>query len=1006
MDPQHLPQQQLLPSHSDNVDEELRRVQLALTAVFSPSSLTTGQAHQQWYEQRQLADAYLTSFQTTSIAWMVCDRLLQLQENTSEDVSVQQQRRFFAAQTLHLKCRVAIHELPADSLPSLRDALLQHLQQYSQAGTPGNTALTTRLAMCISALAVQMNWTSILTDLLEPLQSEQPNVRQPMVMLSLLEVLPEECTSDRLILEDESTRYLMRDHFVAHSAMVLEFFHSCMMQQLQNQQANSTQIIQRVLVALHLWIRYVPVEPTTMAKSPLLEASVQALSQPQYMDVAADVVVEVLRMYPSHHPSNEPLIQTMMPLLYQQLPLDSALQSDNEDVWKAFCRIVTEMGESYMSLILSSQAAIQQNSPRHMVEWVLQCSRIPETEIANITLHFWYRMVMDLEGIDPYDWRQEMIDLYTPHLLQLIDICVTHLMRYPLDIDDLPGDKLDDLHRDRFYVAETVEDCCRLLGGQVVLHRIGKSFQQECQKAQQEQSASIQWQGMESCLACIQSMHRFVPSDENEVLPFCFSLITQLPPNIAPLRFTASKTVGKYASWLVNHPNLLQPLLPYLAQGLQDPHCAPAAAVAIKELCECSNQTMAMGEPVLQLYQDITANAHDSNNATKLDLSDELQILEGVCRALSRQIQDTNENGTTVLTRVVQPIGNRLAARVGEVNASPRHIIPEIERLTTVVQHLSMPTENSPSGETHPVTALLQSTWSFLETAASRFPQDMNLAEKICRLHKHSLRSCGARHYEPLIDSLMEFLVKSYERSRQSPFLYAASICVAEYGRNPAYSQKLLSMVSAMAQTSFTFLHTLEDLTHHPDVVEELFYMMGRMITYCPDPLVTSPLLQSLFRCAAVGMQVAHRDANKGTLNFLENTISYGLSLREQPPKPESEAALERILVQEGQIIVTNMARAMMGELPTFSNQVPELLWKLNLLCPELLAQWLTVAFTTAINPPERAKNGFMGALDRGLPRDDFNLAVRAFMSACERERKLQQRTTPIQPQPHQQRQT
>jgi len=110
--------------------------------------------------------------------------------------------------------------------------------------------------------------------------------------------------------------------------------------------------------------------------------------------------------------------------------------------------------------------------------------------------------------------------------------------------------------------------------------------------------------------------------------------------------------------------------------------------------------------------------------------------------------------------------------------------------------------------------------------------------------------------------------------------------------RPRAYSLKLLEMVSALAQTSFTFLRTLEDLTHHPDVVEELFYLMGRAITHCPDPLVTSPLLLSLFQCAAVGMQAVHRDANKGTLNFLENAVSYGLRLREQPPNPTCQAAL------------------------------------------------------------------------------------------------------------------
>lgn len=1002
-------QQQQLPPHSENVDEELQRIHLALDAVFSPSpvvaaagaaGVAANAAQQQWWEQRQLADAYLQSFQGTAVAWMVCDRLLQEGDcdppqstggatmTMTTTSAVQQQRRFFAAQTLHMKCRSAIHELPISSLPSLRDSLMNHLQRYCHGN--GNSVLTTRLALCISALAVQMAWTTILTDLLEPLaqqQQQQTTITEEemlkrTVVLVILKVLPEECASDRLLLEDENIRYMMRDHFVACSAMVFSFLHSCLLQESNPE---------RVLMALHIWIRYVPVQPLAIATTPLLEASVQALSQKSYLEVAADVVVEILRMYPSHHPVNEPLVQKLIPLL-SKLPLDAALQSDDQDVWKAYCRIVTEMGESYMSLILSSQ----HHQSSQIVDWVLRCSRIRETEIASITLHFWYRMVMDLEGIDPYEWRQELIDVYTPHLLQLIDICATHLMKFPLDIDDLPDDRVDDLHRDRFYVAETVEDCCRLLGGQVVLHRLGTIFRQECHRVQHQSSSSnpqqstfaqTEWQGIESCFSCIQCMHRFVPNDEAEVLPFCFALIPQLPSDIGPLRFSASKTIGKYASWLVVHPELMQPLMPYLAQGLQVKLCAPAAAVAIKELCECSNHNMAMGEPVLQLYQEITTHPG------QLELNDELQILEGVCRALSRQIQDTQDTGTAVLTRIVQPIGNRLAASVNDAACSPRNVIPEVERLTTVIQHLTLP--NSDPNGVHSIVELMKSTWSLLDTATTRFPQDINLAEKICRLHKHALRTCGARGYTPLIDALMEVLVRNYQQSRHSPFLYLASICVAEYGRTPEYAQRLFEMISALATTTFSFLRSIEDFTHHPDVVEEFFYLMGRMISCCPDPLVTSPLLQSLFQCAAVGMQLQHRDANKGTLNFLENTVSYGLKLREQQPaNPECQAALEHVLVQEGQNIVTNMARALQGELPTFSNQVPELLWKLNVLCPELLAQWLTNAFSTVV-PPERAKTGFLGALNSGLPRDDFNLAVRAFMNACERERKMSRSRLP-----------
>ena len=956
-----------LPPHSDNVDEELSRVHLALTAVFSPSAAAPNATSQQWWAQRQLADRYLTSFQSTSVSWMVCDRLLQEGDCTTsntQDAAVQQQRRFFAAQTLHTKCRNDMCQLPVTTLPSLRDSMLQHLQRYS---TPG--PLMTRLAMCIAALAVQMNWTTIVTDLLH-------NNDHNMAM-AILRVLPEECASDRLILLDDSNRFAMRDHLISSAPAFLRY----LLTSMNNSNNNNTHQTQGnkkpavvILQTLLAWIRYVPVHPSTLAETPLLQAAVHALTQPEYLEPAADVVVEVLRMYPSHHYDNQGLVQVMIPLL-SRLPIEEALSSDDEDVLTAYCRVVTEMGESYMSIILSDNHA----QASRLVEWVLRCAGVADSEIASITLHFWYRMVLDLEAIDPFDWRQELIDVYTPHLLQLIDVCVGNLMRYPDDVGDLAQDKVDDIQRHRFYVSETLEDCCRLLGGHMVLQRIGAMLRQEVQRQQQ-----AAWQGIESSLACISAIHRFVPSDENEFLPFCFGLISQLPTDIPPLRFTASKLIGKFASWLAVHPNLLQPLMPYLAQGLSDTDSAPAAAVAIKELCECSNQNFAIAEPVLQLYSEILSQP--AGGEQRLQLYDELQVLEGACRAISRQIQDTRQDGSGFINRLTQPIASRLSHAVGDASTSPRRLIPEIERLTVVVQYLVLPVEPP---NPHPMVELVQSCWSYLDAATARFPGDNMLAEKICRLHKHSLRSFGAKTYAPMLDALIQQIVQSFERSRQSPFLYAASICITEYSQDAAYTQKLYDMVATLSSAVFRFLRNLQDLTNHPDIAEEFFYLMGRMMRYCPDPVVLSTLLQSLVQCAVVGMQLVHQGANKGTLQFLEDMISYGLSLREMN-KPDCQEALERVLSQEGQKIVLNLARALTGDLPAYNErQIPETLWKLNLLCPRLLSQWLAAAFHGDDNIPERAKVDFMAALDTGLARDEFTLAVRAFQAACQRERRV-----------------
>ena len=97
------------------------------------------------------------------------------------------------------------------------------------------------------------------------------------------------------------------------------------------------------------------------------------------------------------------------------------------------------------------------------------------------------------------------------------------------------------------------------------------------------------WQGIESCLECLCALHRFIPNDEDVVLPSVFSLLPQLPTEIPPLRATASRVIGKYAPWLATHTDYLSPLLPFLAHGLAIPQCATSVAVAIKELCSYSN---------------------------------------------------------------------------------------------------------------------------------------------------------------------------------------------------------------------------------------------------------------------------------------------------------------------------------------------------------------------------------------------------------------------------------
>ena len=198
------------------------------------------------------------------------------------------------------------------------------------------------------------------------------------------------------------------------------------------------------------------------------------------------------------------------------------------------------------------------------------------------------------------------------------------------------------------------------------------------------------------------------------------NLIPQLPSDVPLLRATACQTVGRYASFLKVQPQYLQPLLPYLAQGLSSPKCASAAAIAIREICErCASS---LGDSVLQLYDGIvTAREQHRNSAGSgeefiLDLKNELEVLEGVCKSVSSKLV----TDPSIINHLVQPIINNLKTiALPESSPSPKQISAEVCRLTTLIQYLRLPRASSSQqqqgmNQSEFIISLMRETWSLL----------------------------------------------------------------------------------------------------------------------------------------------------------------------------------------------------------------------------------------------------------------------------------------------------
>ena len=632
------------------------------------------------------------------------------------------------------------------------------------------------------------------------------------------------------------------------------------------------------------------------------------------------------------------------------------------------------------------------------------------TEIATITLFFWCRFVSCLEDMEPYEYRQLQIDNFSRQIMKLVTTC-TSLLRLPEDIDSLPDDRIDDIHKNRFYVSDTLEDCCRLMGDDVILKNIGTILVKEVERisslAQNEQLS--QWHTIEACFRALNSCSRYVPYDEKEVLPYATRLIPNLPTTVSYLRTSANLLVGSYAMWFNRHAEQLQPILPFLAQGLSEPKCASSAAVAIKELCENCSTQFALGDSVLQLYDGIVAaQIQNANQPPVLSARDELEVLEGACKAISRKMEESTSEGISAyISRIVEPIGARLVQyATATATASSKLVVAEIERLTVVARFLTVPEAKTQQRQPHGTTGgiartkfltdLLTQCWPYLESISLKYT-DFNMAEKICRLHKHCLRNCGAAGYKPMLGRLCTHLIQSYAHSRQSPYLYAASVCIAEYGKDPSCTQQLYQMLEEMGKTSFQFLRSTEDFKNHPDVVEELFFLAGRMVQCCPEAFIASTMFHPFIQCATVGMRIDHRDANRGTMTFVDHALAYGIMIQDVQParahthQQESRQSLEHAIAQEGKNIASNLILALTGELPCYritanSGSVAGILHKLLKLCPGMLMDWVSAPLSKV---SESEKAILLKSCQDQSSFNEFSAMCERFASVCSRSQKM-----------------
>ena len=323
-----------------------------------------------------------------------------------------------------------------------------------------------------------------------------------------------------------------------------------------------------------------------IARSPLLDAVMDALSDEASFDTAVDCLCTIFRETKDVDESL-PVIQILYPRIISLRPrISQAAESEDQETYLALTRVFAEAGEAWIVLIARMPTQFDA-----LVDGILECAEKDRNRDAvPLTYNFWYEMKQYLVLEKYIEARAR----YAHSFSRLVDVLIDHL-EFPVpengnedDLFDGDREQEDRFRENRHLTGDVLKDCCGMLGATECLGKSYRRVQEWISKhgGQVTGSKVPHWQSLEAPLFSMRAMGRVVDPEENTILPQLMPLLIQVPNHLR-IRFTAIMTLGRYSEWTSRHPDFLEPQLNFIissfGSGASD--IMTAAALALKFFC-------------------------------------------------------------------------------------------------------------------------------------------------------------------------------------------------------------------------------------------------------------------------------------------------------------------------------------------------------------------------------------------------------------------------------------
>ncbi|XP_064628883.1 transportin-3-like [Lineus longissimus] len=886
---------------------------------------------------KEKASVWLGELQRSVFAWQIADQLLQL----SQDV----ESCYFAAQTMRTKIQLAFHELPPNSHQSLRDSLLTHIGKV----TPETQAvIVTQLCLALADLALQMaSWKCAAKDLIEKFGN---NVQHLHFLLEVLTVMPEEINSRSLRL-GANRRKELTEELASAAPLVLQLLTAC----TENGACTVDERLQiKVFRCLGSWFSISAIPQDQIVNSKLLMVPFMALMNKDCPNMLHEAACDCIcsAFYSTENQEKNSLLAQSLFQGVMNLPDAYHMSVADEDLDKSinYCRIFTEMGESFLETI-----AYQPNQglgDLRTVELILTCVGHHQYEVAEITFNFWYRLSEILYQVD----KTDLNECFKPYIQRLIVALCRHCQFDP-DHDGIPKES-GDFGDFRTRVSELIKDVVFLVGSSSCFAQMFENLK--------SQATAATWDQSEAALFVMCAVAKNILLEEKDIVPQVLQAILSMPETAhIAVRYTSTQLVGELAEWMDQNPECIDLVLQFLLSCLKQPQLATVAATAIQNVCTACRDRMGTAHfpSILQTVQAVD-ELHVSNNAA-------IGLLKGAAMILARLSHDEITEGLKKLCFIQTSCLSKLL----ETNIVAKYTVGTgsdptlwLDRLAAIFRHTNPTVMN---GEVHPCKPVIEEIWPVLSKTCDLYQDDVRVIERCCRCIRFAVR-CVGKGSASLLTPLVTQMVQLYEKHTHSCFLYLGSILVDEYGTETGCVQGLLDMLQAFCRPTFYILEERRGLQYHPDTVDDLFRLCTRFVQRSPVPFLQCTVIKAIICCAIAACGLDHRDANASVMKFLTELAKASRNHEDKEDFQVRKKLILEIFAEHGAALMQSIINACVFCLPSYMIvDVADVVMELMVVDRPAVCKWLEAALKAL---PTESSGGSVTATHKQLT--DFHKAV------------------------------